>query len=276
MTTVPVPREALERAIKALAEALEESRFEETNWRAVQRELRSALAAPQPVVLLFNVMNHEQYVGRFYCGSFSSREKAQAYIDHHKREDRGLDLDLSIDECAIDENEVAVLATQHPTAPDQVCGEAEPVYLVATGEVHNGRETYERHEGNPPPLCDFETLYATPVREAMAANMLRRADALLTRWDEFYGKWCNGPRHDNALPPHGTVTLQEDIAEWLAAPAPVPAQADGWQWVPKVPTRDMLCAVDGEAEDKYLARGRAASAWQLMLSASPPHPGTTT
>lgn len=36
------------------------------------------------------------------------------------------------------------------------------VYLVATGEVVDGQETYTRHEGAPPPLCDFERLYATP------------------------------------------------------------------------------------------------------------------
>lgn len=36
------------------------------------------------------------------------------------------------------------------------------VYLVATGEVVDGQETYTRHEGAPPPLCDFERLYAAP------------------------------------------------------------------------------------------------------------------
>jgi hypothetical protein len=35
------------------------------------------------------------------------------------------------------------------------------VYLVATGETHEGRETYTRHEGAPPPLSDYEgPLYA--------------------------------------------------------------------------------------------------------------------
>lgn len=36
-----------------------------------------------------------------------------------------------------------------------------PVYLVATGEVHEGQETYTRHEARPP-LCDAETLYISP------------------------------------------------------------------------------------------------------------------
>jgi hypothetical protein len=35
------------------------------------------------------------------------------------------------------------------------------VYLVATGQEWEGQETYTRHEGSPPPLCDFEgPLYA--------------------------------------------------------------------------------------------------------------------
>ena len=33
------------------------------------------------------------------------------------------------------------------------------VYLVATGETYEGQETYQRYEGSPPPLCDFEVLY---------------------------------------------------------------------------------------------------------------------
>lgn len=43
---------------------------------------------------------------------------------------------------------------------------ASRVFLVATGETADGQETYTRHEGAPPPLCDFETLYtaAQPAR----------------------------------------------------------------------------------------------------------------
>ena len=40
--------------------------------------------------------------------------------------------------------------------------QAEPVrvYLVATGETHEHRETYTRHDTRPP-LCDAETLFAS-------------------------------------------------------------------------------------------------------------------
>jgi hypothetical protein len=37
------------------------------------------------------------------------------------------------------------------------------VYLVATGETHEGRETYTRHDGKPPALCDSECLYTSPA-----------------------------------------------------------------------------------------------------------------
>ena len=45
------------------------------------------------------------------------------------------------------------------------------VFLVCTGEVFEGRETYTRHEGAPPPLCDFEgPLFAHPAPPAPAAE----------------------------------------------------------------------------------------------------------
>lgn len=42
-----------------------------------------------------------------------------------------------------------------------------------------------------------------------------------------------------------------------------------WKLVPIQPTPEMLKAVDDEADDKHLARGRAISAWGLMLDATP-------
>jgi hypothetical protein len=47
------------------------------------------------------------------------------------------------------------------------------VFLVATGDVYDGEETYTRHAGEPPPLCDFELLYTAPqpvpIRASIAA-----------------------------------------------------------------------------------------------------------
>ena len=49
------------------------------------------------------------------------------------------------------------------------------VYLVATGEVHEGQETYTRHDGAPPPLCDAECLYTQASMEQGEAESLRTA-----------------------------------------------------------------------------------------------------
>lgn len=43
----------------------------------------------------------------------------------------------------------------------------------------------------------------------------------------------------------------------------------GYAIVPVRLTEEMLRAVDDEDEDKFVARGRAVSAWQAMQSASP-------
>lgn len=56
--------------------------------------------------------------------------------------------------------------------------------------------------------------------------------------------------------------------------SPIPVAPAGWKLVPIQPTKEMLKAVDDEAEDKHLARGRAISAWGLMLDAAPAAPGT--
>ena len=53
------------------------------------------------------------------------------------------------------------------------------IYLVATGETYEGEETYMRHEGSPPPLCDFEgPLYAAapqPEEPDLPAILQRQA-----------------------------------------------------------------------------------------------------
>lgn len=41
-------------------------------------------------------------------------------------------------------------------------GEPRKVFLVATGEEHEGEATYTRYDDKPPPLCDSECLFAAP------------------------------------------------------------------------------------------------------------------
>lgn len=54
--------------------------------------------------------------------------------------------------------------------------EAKPVYLVATGEVNEGQETYTRHDA-PVPLADQEVLFTRPpeplVRPAVTRDQIR-------------------------------------------------------------------------------------------------------
>jgi hypothetical protein len=52
------------------------------------------------------------------------------------------------------------------------------VYLVCTGELYEDQETYTRHEGAPPPLCDFERLYTSPQAVADAPEVRHLHEAL--------------------------------------------------------------------------------------------------
>jgi hypothetical protein len=45
------------------------------------------------------------------------------------------------------------------------------VFIVATGEEHEGEATYTRYDDAPPPLCDSECLYATPQTCFSAEDM---------------------------------------------------------------------------------------------------------
>ena len=70
---------------------------------------------------------------------------------------------------------------------EQPAEAAAPIYLVATGDVsESGREQYERWDGKPPPLCDYEgPLYAAPTAAPSAPSAQpvahRRCDAFPER-----------------------------------------------------------------------------------------------
>ncbi len=70
---------------------------------------------------------------------------------------------------------VMMVAAPAPVAPTKV-------FLVATGEVVDGLETYTRHEGAPPPLCDSELLYVAPVAPTPAQPSEDARDAARYRW----------------------------------------------------------------------------------------------
>ncbi len=50
-------------------------------------------------MMVFNVFNEEPYIGKFYQGSFSTRELAQAFIDSAPKK---MQKTLSIKEHAVD------------------------------------------------------------------------------------------------------------------------------------------------------------------------------
>ncbi len=52
-------------------------------------------------MIVYNVMNVEEWVGTFYCGSFSTKELAEAYILRHANKG----LDLYINEYLVDSDE---------------------------------------------------------------------------------------------------------------------------------------------------------------------------
>lgn len=81
-----------------------------------------------------------------------------------------------------------------------------PVFLVATGEIYEGEETYQRYEGSPPPLCDFEVLYTSPqVPEGFALvpveptpEMIRCAEMWDDGFEGAYARALDAARKEQA------------------------------------------------------------------------------
>lgn len=105
------------------------------------------------------------------------------------------------------------------------------------------------------------TLLPAHIERVKAANaVLQPPSELAGEIVEFGSSLKEVSWKDGKMPEVG-------VRLYSAPPAaPVPG---GWKLVPINPTPDMLKAVDDEASDKHLARGRAISAWGLMLDAAP-------
>jgi hypothetical protein len=73
------------------------------------------------------------------------------------------------------------------------------VFLVATGEVYEGQETYTRHEGIPPPLCDSEALYTAPPKPVPMTRAEVKATMTESGYDQATAQeradFINGIRH---------------------------------------------------------------------------------
>lgn len=68
------------------------------------------------------------------------------------------------------------------------------VFLVATGEEHEGEATYTRHDDAPPPLCDSECLYtAAPTPAAQADSITKeRLKEILGKPETVHLNMLNG------------------------------------------------------------------------------------
>lgn len=97
--------------------------------------------------------------------------------------------------------------------------QAGSVYLVATGVVHDGHETYTRHEGSPPPLCEFETLYSA-LAEPAVEPVAYRYKYLNFMGDEVWSQ--DMPRNGKVLETQELFASPPPPAE----PAPVPLLSD--------------------------------------------------
>lgn len=97
--------------------------------------------------------------------------------------------------------------------------QGEPVWLVATGETHNGRETYTRHDERPP-LCDAERLYtAAPAPVAQGEPC---SDKRLTLIASRCGLHALTGKDRADMLAFGRACM----ADALAAPAPVAQRAE--------------------------------------------------
>lgn len=127
----------------------------------------------------------------------------------------------------------------------------EQVYLVATGETHEGQETYTRHDVRPP-LCDAEVLYSAP---AVAAGAATEAPMLYASPEQAAA--LQDRLHDNEggvyLPVRKTAAGKFTMPLYAAPSVPSAPAAEvatipqGYVAVPKRLNRAMLDVLEGEA-----------------------------
>lgn len=105
-----------------------------------------------------------------------SEEKVEQ-LEHENRELRGRIPGPSFDDLM----DGARASKKDTTTTDP---EVSKVFIVATGETHDGQETYTRHDVRPP-LCDAEVLYAMPSRvdeQADAEATKINKKKVIARW----------------------------------------------------------------------------------------------
>ncbi|WP_234686419.1 hypothetical protein [Comamonas aquatica] len=126
-----------------------------------------------------------------------------------------------------------------PAAAPQAVQAAGRVYLVATGEVRNGMELYERHD-EPVPLAECEVLYASAVHAAHTAPQAAvpqgverwpSVEVLAASYEDAFGSKPTGNLYVNLSVL--ALALQERCN--LAATQPAVQGIDGREFPPLTP-----------------------------------------
>ncbi|UXC19120.1 hypothetical protein [Comamonas squillarum] len=137
------------------------------------------------------------------------------------------------------EQQLQALATCCNVSPDSIKDmvaaaqaevQAEPVtrvYLVNTGEVRNGLELYERHDG-PVPLAEYETLYTAP--QAQPADALTQAalDVLAERRRQVEAEGWTPERDDQYV--HGDMASAAGCYAMFTQAYPKGDPHHSWPW----------------------------------------------
>lgn len=105
-------------------------------------------------------------------------------------------------------------------------------------------------------------------QQAASAPLVGEREALQALYDVVIEQNRRGAHWDSATFGKMMAALAE-ARTILASKQPAASEREGWKLVPIEPTPEMLRAVDDEADDKYLARGRAVSAYKAMIAAAP-------
>ncbi len=243
MTTVPVPREALEREAFEAKYGKRGDRGTCAMWDirwSVWQAARSALAAPQSAVL-----TDEQI------------DVIQEQCDAHGCE--GCSVRMHEFARTV---EAAVLATQHPTAPAQVCGEVESAYRTFAefialedapdiADVESARQGWNACQFVRGPFAKYGDGYTSPAPVPAQAPERLAAPAEPNGWRaalQFYADGSHFITHDG-----------------------------GWDTVSGEPSNffchESECAT---IEDGSIAKAAlAGEPLEDETEPSPPHPGST-
>lgn len=172
--------------------------------------------------------------------------------------------------------------TTTPLPPCRVCGAPLEVASMGGGKAPefacsnatdaNGKTDFEHYGQSKYTHYGTGDNHVIAVLDAFSALEQLFKNGEPAAWtNDTVLKWFKLPNSGYGQVSARQAGQAENVPLFLA-----PAPPHGWKLVPIKPTAEMLKSVDNEAEDKHLARGRALSAWELMLDAAPATSTTNT